>query len=93
LAEKSVAQLTSQAGEWCRSDCSHMVKAIKTITVTTSLANALSLTISAPAQLLEMFNATRMNGPFGATSTTPRPSIDRSNIADRSKMRRQQQPL
>jgi hypothetical protein len=70
-----------------------MVKAIKTITVTTSLANTLSLTIPAPALLIEMFNATQMNGPFGAASTTPRPSIDRSNIADRSKMRRRQQPL
>jgi hypothetical protein len=33
--------------------------------------------------MLEMFNATQMNDPFGATSTTPRLNIDRGNIAGR----------
>jgi len=38
LAEKSVGQSAVQAGDRLRSDASHIVKAIKTITVTTSLA-------------------------------------------------------
>jgi len=42
---------------------------------------------------VECLSATQTNDRFDAASTTPRPSIGRSSIADRQKMRRRQQSL
>jgi hypothetical protein len=51
LAEKSVAQLILQSCDWRRSAAIHIVKLIKTITVTTSLARMPSFTKPAPAEM------------------------------------------
>ena len=50
LAEKSVAQSILQSCDWRRSAAIHIVKLIKTITVTTSLARMLSFTNPAPTK-------------------------------------------
>jgi hypothetical protein len=47
LAEISVGQLFWQPGGWCFSDASQIAKLLRTITVTTSFARVLSLTLPA----------------------------------------------
>jgi hypothetical protein len=56
LAEKSVEQLIWQLSGCLRSDTSHTVKPTKTITVTTSLASALSFTIPRPQNAFTINN-------------------------------------